>query len=411
MKTKDREILRNLAKKYFEICHHPVMDTRRAKWTAKNSLKLIEPLILVSFGIHNVWCREIFSQHNLECEDEFLRIYERHLKMCLFHYQIGDDWIAEPYLTVRAVFTRDSWDGLWGLPACFEKAPSEGGAGKYEPAMKNWDMMNLLQAPQHNIDENETNKRYNLLNDAIGDIIPVVVDRGPVCLGFAMDISTHLGRLRGHQQLMLDMYDAPENLHKLLSFMRDGILENQKQAEEKGDITLLNHVNQAMPYCEELEPPAFNSGPRTRKQIWGYSAAQEFTLISPSMHQEFLLQYQLPILKNFGLTAYGCCENLTEKIDMLRQIPNLRIIAVTPSADVHRCAEQIGKDYVLSWRPSPADMVCYGFDETRIKKIISDAMKSLKNCYTIIVLKDIETVGGEPDRLTRWVKLTRLLIS
>ncbi|HRV05057.1 MAG TPA: hypothetical protein P5025_08470, partial [Candidatus Ratteibacteria bacterium] len=79
-------------------------------------------------------------------------------------------------------------------------------------------------------------------------------------------------------------------------FMRDGILANQKQAEDAGDITLLSHVNQAMQYCEELEPPRINSGPRTRKQIWGYCAAQEYTLISPSMHNEFLLQYQLPIL-------------------------------------------------------------------------------------------------------------------
>ncbi|HPP12698.1 MAG TPA: hypothetical protein PKW42_08205, partial [bacterium] len=227
------------------------------------------------------------------------------------------------------------------------------------------------------------------------------------CLGFSMDISTHLGRLRGHQQIMLDMYDAPEKLHQLLAFMRDGILTNQQEAEEAGDITLLSHTNQAMAYCEELEDPAIDSGPRKRKDIWGYCAAQEYTLISPAMHDEFLLQYQLPILKKFGLTAYGCCENLTEKIMMLRQVPNLRIIAVTPSANVHRCAEQIGQDYVLSWRPNPADMVGYGFDPGRIRRIIKEAMGSLRHSHTIIVLKDIETVQGEPERLKKWVKLVQ----
>ncbi|MCM8758260.1 MAG: hypothetical protein NC906_00600 [Candidatus Omnitrophica bacterium] len=410
MNKRNLEILRNLAKRYIEICNDPVMDERRRMWTKKNSLKLIEPLIFVSFGMHNVWCREVFGDHTLECEDAFLRVYERQLKMYLFHYEIGDDWIAEPFLSVRAVFTQDTWDGLWGLPASFVGPVEEGGAGRYEAAMKDWSMMGLLKTPKHEIDEEKTRENFNILNDAIGDIIPIAVDRGPVCLGFSMDISTHLGKLRGHQQLMLDMYDAPEQLHRLLAFMRDGILENQRQAEEKGDITLLNHVNQAMPYCEELEPPAPNSGPKKRSQIWGYSAAQEYTLISPAMHDEFLLQYQIPILKNFGLTAYGCCENLTEKIDILRKIPNLRIIAVTPTADVHRCAAQIGKDYVLSWRPNPADMVCYGFDESRIKKIVSDAMKSLKNCYTIIVLKDIETVQREPERLKKWVSLVRSIV-
>ena len=411
MNKKDRQILRELAKQYMEICNYPIQDERRKLWTEKNSLKETRPLILVSFGMWNVWCKDIFGDHTLLCEDEFFRFYERHFRMNLFHYEINDDWIFEPYVTVRAVFETDSWNNLWGIPVSVTPSSMEGGAAKYETALKDWSMMSLLRVPQHKIDEEKTKQRYSLLSDAIGDIIPVGVDRSPVCLGFSMDISTHLGRLRGHQQIMLDMYDAPENLHKLLSFMRDGILENQRQAEQAGDITLLSHVNQAMPYCRELEGPKINSGPRKRKQIWGYSAAQEFTLISPAMHQEFLLQYQLPILENFGLVAYGCCENLTEKIEMLRQIPNLRIIAVTPSANVHKCAEKIGTDYVLSWRPNPGDMVGYSFDEGRIRRIVSDAMKSLKHCHTIIVLKDIETVQNEPDRLKKWVELVRKITS
>ena len=71
--------------------------------------------------------------------------------------------------------------------------------------------------------------------------------------------------------------------------------------------------------------------------------------------EEFLLRYQLPILEKFGLVSYGCCEDLTRKIDMLRRIPNLRRIGIAPAADVAKCAEQIGRDYVLSYRPSPTD--------------------------------------------------------
>lgn len=119
--------------------------------------------------------------------------------MSLFHYEIKDDWIAEPYLVVRAVFHQDYWEGLWGLPATFQEPEEKDGAKKFEPAMKDWKMMKLLKAPVHKIDEEKTIERFNLLNDAVGDIIPVGIDRSPVCLGFAMDISTHIGRLRGHQ--------------------------------------------------------------------------------------------------------------------------------------------------------------------------------------------------------------------
>ena len=92
---------------------------------------------------------------------------------------------------------------------------------------------------------------------------------------------------------------------------------------------------------------------------------------------------------------------------MLRQVPNLRIIAVTPRADVRRCAEQIGRDYVLSWRPNPADMVCCQFDESLIRQTIREGLEACRGCRVHIHLKDIETVQGDPDRLARWVRIVR----
>jgi hypothetical protein len=206
---------------------------------------------------------------------------------------------------------------------------------------------------------------------------------------------------------MIDMYESPGELHRLLTLMRDAVLSAQNAAEAAGDYSLTSQSNQAMTYCEELEPPSANSGPRERRHLWGFCAAQEFALISPQMHDEFLLQYQLPIIEKFGLTAYGCCEDLTKKVDMLRQVPNLRIIAVTPSADVAKCADQIGRDYVMSWRPNPTDMVCATFNEERIRRIIRDGMEASKGCAVTLHLKDVETVQGEPDRLKRWVEIVR----
>ena len=127
------------------------------------------------------------------------------------------------------------------------------------------------------------------------------------------------------------------------------------------------------------------------------------------MHDEFLLQYQLPILEKFGLIAYGCCENLTHKIALLRKIPNLRIIAAAPTADLRRCAEQIGTDYVISWRPNPSAMVCCGWDEARIRRILREGLEAAKGCHLIIHLKDIETLEGDLSRLARWTKLVRRL--
>jgi hypothetical protein len=141
-------------------------------------------------------------------------------------------------------------------------------------------------------------------------------------------------------------------------------------------------------------------------------ASQEFTAVSPAMHEEFLLRYQLPILARFGLTAYGCCEDLTRKIPMLRRIPNLRRIAVSPFADAAKCAAEIGRDYVLSYRPSPTDMVGYGFDLARIRGILRRDLAACHRhgCHTDVTLKDVETVEGDPTRVGRWVEATREVI-
>ena len=80
---------------------------------------------------------------------------------------------------------------------------------------------------------------------------------------------------------------------------------------------------------------------------------------------------------------------------------------MTPRADVRRCAEQIGTDYVISWRPNPADVISCGFDEGKIRRIIREGLEACKGLHVCIHLKDIETVEGDPSRLARWVRIVR----
>jgi len=402
----DIDVLRRLAERYMEIATAPVQDERRRLWADHNSLRPTRVLVLATYGMWNVWCREVFGDGAMQCADPFYREYERTLRMRLFQHGVGDDFILEPWLTVWAA-RGAGWDDLWGLPFQYIGSGVEGGAWKFNPSLRDWSDARKLVAPRHHIDEQATARDRDRLGEAVGDIIEVSVDRGPACQGFMADISTHLTRLRGLEQFMMDMYDAPERLHEVLAFMRDGILANQAAAEQAGDLGLCDQQNQCMPYCHELKPPQPNCCGAKRKDLWAFAAAQEFTLISPAMHEEFMLRYQKPILESWGLSAYGCCEDLTNKIDMLRQVSNLRIIAVTPRADVARSAEQIGTDYVLSWRPNPADVICCGFDESRIRRIIGEGLAAARGCRVHVHLKDVETVEGEPDRLARWVRIVR----
>ena len=404
--TNDRRILRELAQRYADFAAQPINDRRRELWRQTNSLESARPLVLVNFGMWNVWCREVFGDDRMQCADPFARAYERHLRMLLFHTELNDDYVFEPWIDLGAT-QEAGWNGLWGVPITHHRSAQEGGAWQFDPVLREEEDLAKLRPPPHRLDEAATARDAERLHGLIGDLLTINLNRNPACLGFTADISTHLAQLRGLEQLMLDMYERPAWLHRVLAFMRDGILANQAAAEAAGDLSMTAGHNQALPYSRELPDPKPNVPGVRRDRLWAFAAAQEFTGISPAMHDEFLLQYQIPIMARFGLAAYGCCEDLTNKIDMLRQVPNLRRIAVTPRANLARSVEQIGGDYVISWRPNPTDMVCCGFDEGAIRKIIGSGVATARGCHLDITLKDIETVEGETARLKRWVELVR----
>ncbi len=399
--TNETTILRDLAKRYADLAARPEMDERRDLWRRHNSLKPTRPPIYVrAFAWHEM------PESRCVCQDPLLRVIENRLRHALFWSTFDDDSIFEPWVTIRAAYECTGW-GV-GVERNYSDEPR--GSFKVDYPLRQLEDIEKLRAPWHEIDEEKTAERVSRVEEAVGGIVTVNLDRGPAYRMWSGDIATDLGYLRGIEHFMMDMLDHPGWLHRLARFMSDGILRTHERAEEAGDWGLCAHQNQAMPYAEELEDPAANVNGVSRKQLWGYMAAQELTAVSPAMHEEFLLRYQLPILEAFGLVAYGCCEDLTNKIDMLRAIPNLRRIAVSPFADAARCAEQIGTDYVISYRPSPADMVSYGFDEDRIRAILRRDLAACRGTHVDITLKDVETVEGDPRRVKRWVELTRQVI-
>lgn len=397
----DTGILRDLAARYMDVCRKDVQRERRKLWRRHNSLKRTRPLIYV-----RAFAFDELPQSRCICRDPFLREFEYQLRHNLFWDSLNDDSIFEPWINISAVHRCSGW----GVDIPRRVSDDPRGSYKLDYPVKLPGDIEKLRAPWHEIDEAGTEARAARLQEAIGGLVPINIDRSPAYWWWAGDISTCLGALRGIEHFMLDMTDNPEWLDRLVAFIGGGILRVHEQAEAAGDWGRSSHWNQAMPYAEELPDPAANAGGARRRELWGFMAAQEFTAVSPEMHNDFLLRYQMPILREFGLVAYGCCEDLTRKIGMLRQIPNLRRIAVSPFADVAKCAEQIGTDYVLSYRPSPTDMVGYDFNPERIRRILTRDLRACRNCHADITLKDVETVQGDPDRVRRWVELARDVI-
>jgi len=136
--------------------------------------------------------------------------------------------------------------------------------------------------------------------------------------------------------------------------------------------------------------------------------SQLFTEVSPSMFEEFELNYAKPLMAEFGLVYYGCCEALDNKIQLLKTIPNLRKIGVSPWANPEVCAEQIGRDYVYAHKPNPAH-VSGSFDAEVVRAEITRVIEACHKhgCPYEFVIKDISTVTYKPQNLINWTKTVK----
>ena len=123
------------------------------------------------------------------------------------------------------------------------------------------------------------------------------------------------------------------------------------------------------------------------------------------MHDEFGLTYEKRWLERFALSYYGCCEPLHNKLDILESIPNLRKISISPWANAAIAGERMRGKYVVSLKPSPAFLAGASFDLALAEADLREKLGNLKGCCVEVILKDISTVHGKPERLWKWMDM------
>ena len=125
------------------------------------------------------------------------------------------------------------------------------------------------------------------------------------------------------------------------------------------------------------------------------------------MHWEFALKHDLRWLSRWGLTYYGCCEPLDRKIDILRRIPNLRKISVSPWCNTRAGGRaRSARDYVISRKPSPAILAEDDWHPERARQDLREFLdKAGGGCHVELIMKDISTVRYQPQRLWEWAAI------
>jgi hypothetical protein len=181
------------------------------------------------------------------------------------------------------------------------------------------------------------------------------------------------------------------------------------QYENLNLLTLNNRIYRTgsggLGYSDELPQPDFNPKKVKATDLLGFATAQIFSEVSPQMHKEFALNYELRWLERFGLNYYGCCEALNKKIDIVKKIPNLRKISISPWANLEEAVLQIGDSYILSCKPTPSILAVESQDPEKARRDLINILEKTKGCYVEIIMKDISTVRYQPQRLWEWAKI------
>ena len=401
---KDREILRDLASRIAEIAALPVQEEKRRLWRKLNGLKPERPMVTidqVNWGEIN-----LDGKFDLRCENAECRSYEQGFRRIIYQWEnFPVDMVVEPFIKVhKSVY--NSYFGVTHIEhtlAAFEN--SDVSSRKFENQFKSIDdVMTKIKMPVVSHDAAETKRRMEVGSWLFDGVMPVREEGLDPYISIWDPIATWMsvgGALEG-------IVEDPDMMHAMAKRLADGYMIMLDQLEDQG---LLCH-SQALIHCtgaftDDLPAPGFNPAKPRAKDIWMFGLAQMLTTVSPAMFDEYEIHYMMPIFERFGLVYYGCCDPLDHKMNQVRKIPNLRKVSMSPWAKKEKGAEEIGKDYVFSFKPNPAFIAYDSFDEELVRKDLRETKEICKRygCPLEIIFKDISTVYKEPHRLNRWADI------
>jgi hypothetical protein len=405
---KEKQIIRDRARKVADIASLPVHAEKRDMWIRLNRLERVRPLIQVQTLDASIWA-ELIPEDQLQTNDEFCREQEKALRQKIYCWEnFPDDRVVDDVVACPIAIQGDSISTRCGMTVHMERPEMEFGAYAIKGTInEEKDIYRIRTDPQVSIDREQTERCYQRLCDLYDGILRVE-KRGPDF--FALGLMDQFIRWRGIEQMFLDLLERPDWVHEALQRITDCHLSSIEQIEKLNALSP-GHGNTSVGsggygWTDELPQPDYDGEHVRLKDIWGRCATQIFTEgISPEMHDEFAIRYEKQLLERFGLSAYGCCEPLHNKMHVVRQIKNLRRVSMSPWVDMEMAAAQLGRDYVYTHKPDPTDVSMPSWDPELARSQLRTALERTRDNVVEVTLQDLHTVRHEPWRLTEWTSM------
>ena len=395
MNNRDKEIVRELAKRYLELASDEKQLHMNRRMRDTNDLKLVRPPVLLD---EIPWYQmDIDGELTCLCEDKRARNVEIFFRRALYRRKyFKADTLFDPFFRVRMAY--DS-SGI-GLDVQEDILRTDGTnhivSHSYKDLLEEEDALEQVKIPTFTPRPDKDAEAMAFYTDLLGDSIPVRLCGVGIYYDACWD---QIMCYRGVEPVMFDLYDRPEYLHAI----------RRRWNEIKiAELDFIESQLKVDPTSANLHcTPAYVSGLGTEglKATWYRTMAQGFSDVSPEMHEEFDVDYSQKLASRFTYTYYGCCEPLDRKLDVICKIPNLRKIGVSPWAKEAVMAEYMGGKYVYSRKPNPAN-VAIKTDPEVIRRETETTVKLCQKygCPAEFVLKDISTVSHRPENLIVWAK-------
>lgn len=411
MDNKDIKILREYAKRIKEISSEPTNLDKKEMWKSSNGLNPVRTMVAVVEDQLPWNEMEYDHELTLQCEDEFCRSLEWNmLKRLYIHNHLNDDTVIEESITIplNIVGLSKGFDSnmltpeTLGIPIKEDTLETDIQncvvSHSYTSVIKDYEDITKIKIPNLYLNESETLRRIEAASEVFHGILNV--EKQCIIPWFAAwDILSQWMKI---EEIYFDLLDRPEFIHAVMDRTIEAFNGILTQLESQNLLTTSHYpLGGGCLYTYEL--PSYKEGAKV-KEMWGAGAAQLFSSVSAGMYQEFDTNHVIDYFSRFGLTYYGCCEPLHDKVDILKKIPNLRKISMSPWANPDRGAEAIGSAYVYSGKVNPANVASVTFQpdivENEIRHITQSCKKNNTPCE--IILKDVSTVSYKPQNLKSW---------
>ncbi|MEI7633565.1 MAG: hypothetical protein WCK47_04715 [bacterium] len=406
MQSHDKNILRELAKRYAEIAHHQAQIERSELWRRVNRLERTRAPI--NFHVEEFCWLEILPDAGLQCVDPVCRGYEKTMRRRIWEWEnLDDDHVIDPVIEYAVVVNDPSME-VW----CPKRVYSGVSGGTYnnEPTIRNENDLLKICMPDLSYDRVATERSAEAAGEIFAGILTVRPGQG---LYLGNDIFDRFCEMRGMENVFMDMIERPEWVHAVLGRMTDHWIARLEFLEQN-NLLRLNHdrtecYNGGFGVTDQLPSPDFDGVHVRLKDCWGFAAAQSAVSISPEMHDEFAIDYDARGLDKFGLNCYGCCETFDKKPGLLRKIPNLRRVSVSEWNNFVVMADALGDKYIYSVKPTGIFGAAEKWEPEAVERYLKAIFEMTKGCVLEIVCNTISTCRHQPQRLRDWTRIAKRL--